>query len=119
MKPERVAGWVDDATAYRLEAAGLWRRAASRWLSVMSAWSLTDGQRIWICQRRAYCLSQVAPVVPPERLDFAVIARAAKATQARMGLSRPNGEAFRLKGRPERRKKGARSTEAPDEGSKA
>jgi len=104
-RPERERGQVDDEVAQKLEAAGLWRRAAARWLTVMAAWSLTDAQRVWICQRRAYCLSQVAPAIKPERPDFAAVARAAKATQARMGLSRPDGEAFRLKGAPAKRKK--------------
>lgn len=112
-RPERERGQVDDEVAQKLEAAGLWRRAAARWLTVMAAWSLTDAQRVWVCQRRAYCLSQVAPAVPPARVDFAGIARAAKATQARMGLSRPNGEAFRLKGVPAKRKKAVGSARAP------
>lgn len=117
--PERVSGQVDDEVAQKLEAAGLWRRAAARWLTVMAAWSLTDAQRVWVCQRRAYCLSQVAPAIKPERPDFAAVARAAKATQARMGLSRPDGEAFRLKGAPAKRKKEVRSAPAPDEGPEA
>jgi type II secretory pathway component PulL len=36
---------VEDEVAQKLEAAGLWRRAASRWLDVMQHHGLTDQQR--------------------------------------------------------------------------
>ena len=87
---------VQDRVAEKLEAAGLWRRASARWRVVMNQLTLTDAQRDWIRQRRQYCQSMVAPVVTePEKLDIVAINRAASATQARMGLSRPNGEMFR------------------------
>ncbi|EBM9948362.1 PerC family transcriptional regulator [Salmonella enterica subsp. enterica serovar Give] len=90
---------VEDEVAQKLEAAGLWRRAASRWLDVMQHHGLTDQQRDRIRQHRKYCLSCTKPISSPEKLDVAEIARAAKATQERMGLSQPGGAAFRLKDR--------------------
>lgn len=87
---------VNDILAEKLEAAGLWRRAATRWLVVMNGAKHTDAQRDWIRQRRKYCQAQVASVVVvPEKLDIVAINKAANATQARMGLSRPIGSMFR------------------------
>lgn len=88
---------VEDEVAQKLEAAGLWRRAASRWLDVMQHHGLTDQQRDRIRQHRKYCLSCVKPISTLEKLDVTEIARAAKAAQERMGLSHPDGAAFRLK----------------------
>ncbi|PLC64539.1 PerC family transcriptional regulator [Citrobacter sp. L55] len=68
---------VEDEVAQKLEAAGLWRRAASRWLDVM--------------QHRKYCFSCAKPINSPEKLDVMEIARAAKTTQERIGLSQPGG----------------------------
>ncbi|MBM1020212.1 PerC family transcriptional regulator [Enterobacter sp. A11] len=88
---------VSDSVAEKLEAAGLWRRAAARWLAVMDRVEHTDVQREWIRQRRKHCQSMVTPVATePEKLDIAAINQAASATQARMGLSRPNGSMFRM-----------------------
>jgi hypothetical protein len=56
---------VEDEIARTLEAAGLWRRAASRWLDVMQFHAQTDEQREWIRQRRKHCLSQITR---PEKL---------------------------------------------------
>ena len=87
---------VSDSVAEKLEAAGLWRRAAARWLVVMDRFEYTDVQREWIRQRRKYCQAQVASVaVVPEKLDIVAINKAANATQERMGLSRPSGSMFR------------------------
>ncbi|WP_191938681.1 PerC family transcriptional regulator [Pantoea agglomerans] len=90
---------VEDEVAQKLEAAGLWRRAVSRWLDVMQHHPLTDQQRDRIRQHRKYCFSCAKPINSPEKLDVTEIARAAKAAQERMGLSQPDGAAFRLKGR--------------------
>lgn len=87
---------IKDDIAEKLEAAGLWRRAATRWLSVMLRIEYTVAEREWIRQRRIYCQSRVTPNVIPDPLNFADIARAASITQARMGISRPGGVAFRL-----------------------
>lgn len=40
---------VSDAVAERLEEAGLWRRAAARWLDVMQHCD-TEAQREWVSQ---------------------------------------------------------------------
>lgn len=87
---------VSGSVAEKLETAGLWRRAAARWLVVMDRFEYTDVQREWIRQRRKYCQAQVVPVaVVPEKLDIVAINKAANATQERMGLSRPSGSMFR------------------------
>lgn len=91
---------VRDITAERLEAAKLWRRAASRWLEVMLIASLNDEQREWLRQRRKFCTIQAAYSVRLERFEVAEITRAATATQIRMGISKPRGEAFRLVEKP-------------------
>ncbi|UAN43058.1 PerC family transcriptional regulator [Enterobacter sp. JBIWA008] len=68
---------VEDEAAHKLEAAGLWHRAASRWLDVMQHHGLTDQQRDRIRQHRKYCLSCAKPISSPEKRDAAEIARAA------------------------------------------
>jgi len=88
---------VNDRIAENLEESGLWRRAASRWLDVMQSHTLTDVQRDWIRKKRNYCLACVPQISPPPKLDVAEILRAATKTQIRMGMHKPNGEAFRLK----------------------
>ncbi|MCU6209117.1 PerC family transcriptional regulator [Enterobacter cloacae] len=67
---------VEDEVAQKLEAAGLWRRAASRWLDVMQHHALMDQQRDRIRQHRKYCLSCTKP-----KLDVTKIMRAVKAAQ--------------------------------------
>ncbi|MEH5572929.1 PerC family transcriptional regulator [Raoultella ornithinolytica] len=73
------------------------RRAASRWLDVMQHHGLTEQQRDWIRRHRTYCFSYPNPIKSSEKLDVTEIAGAAKAAQERMGLSHPDGAAFRLK----------------------
>lgn len=87
---------VNDAVAQKLEASGLWRRAKARWLDVMQLPELTESQRFWIRERRAFCQSQITPLAVPEKLDITEIARAASATQERMGIAQPNGATFRI-----------------------
>jgi hypothetical protein len=82
---------VEDEVAQKLEAAGLWRRAASRWLDVMQHHGLTDQQRDRIRQHRKYCFSCAKPINSPEKQDVMEIARAAKTAQERIGLSQPDG----------------------------
>lgn len=93
-----MSGGVNDVLARELEAAGLWRRAADRWLEVMLSYGLSDAQREWVRRRRTRCLSETVPVVVEGRLNVMEILNAAKATQKRMGLSQPDGVAFRFKG---------------------
>ncbi|WP_404317362.1 PerC family transcriptional regulator [Klebsiella oxytoca] len=92
-----MSGVVNDMLARKLEAAGLWRRAADRWLEVMLSYGLSDTQREWVRRRRKRCLSETEPVVVEERLNVMEILNAAKAAQKRMGLSQSGGAAFRYK----------------------
>lgn len=57
---------------------------------------LIDTQRLWVRRRRGFCQSQITPLAVPEKLDLTEIARAASATQERMGISQPNGAMFRM-----------------------
>lgn len=99
-----MSGAINDALARELEAAGLWRRAADRWLEVMLSYGLSDAQREWVRRHRKRCLSAAQPVVVEGRLNVMEILNAAKATQKRMGLSQPGGAAFRFKGQKSREK---------------
>lgn len=99
-----MSGAINDALARELEAAGLWRRAADRWLEVMLSYGLSDAQREWVRLRRKRCLSATQAVVVKDRLNVMEILNAAKATQKRMGLSQPGGAAFRLKDQKGREK---------------
>ena len=94
---------VEDEVAQKLEAAGLWRRAASRWLDVMQHNGLTDQQRDRIRQHRKYCFCCAKPINSPGKLEVAEIERAAKTAQVRMGLSQPDGGGLRLKDRKNKR----------------
>lgn len=84
-----MAKKIRDAQAEMLEAAGFWRRAASRWLEVMK-WCETDAQREWASQRRRYCYSRIQQPVS-EKLDIHAINKAASLTQQRMGISLQGG----------------------------
>lgn len=86
---------VEDKVAQNLEAAGFWRRAASRWLVVMNRAEHTDKHREWIRQRRQYCLSQVTPVIQPEKLDITEISKAANIALEAMGIASRDGALFR------------------------
>ncbi|HGF5683092.1 TPA: PerC family transcriptional regulator [Klebsiella pneumoniae] len=95
----RGARWmrIRDSIAERLEACGLYRRAASRWIEVMQR-CLDDEDREWIRHHRNQCLKKAQrPPVPKE--EFADLHQAAKETQYRMGIAKPYGEAFRLPGK--------------------
>lgn len=88
---------VADRRAETLEATGLWRRAAARWLDVMQLPDLSDRQRDWIRQRRTYCLSKAVSVPPTGRLDVSALLRAVSAAEKRLGLSPAEPKTFRLK----------------------
>ncbi|WP_250881898.1 PerC family transcriptional regulator [Escherichia coli] len=88
---------MEDTVALKLEAAGHWRRASARWLSVMGSFEYTEAQREWLLLRRNYCLAQISPSALPEKLDISEVARAADATLKRMGIASPSGEVFRQK----------------------
>ncbi|APW13302.1 PerC family transcriptional regulator [Salmonella enterica] len=88
---------VKDEKAEELEAKGLYRRAAARWVEVM-AQSNSEGDRDWIATHRKECLEKIRR--PPARADdYGDLHKAVNDTQRRMGIARPNGEAFRLKGK--------------------
>ncbi|HAV9946837.1 TPA: PerC family transcriptional regulator [Escherichia coli] len=86
---------MEGAVAQKLEAAGHWRRASARWLSVMGNFEYTEAQRDWLLLRRNYCLAQISPSALPEKLDISEVARAADARLKRMGIARPSRELFR------------------------
>ena len=86
---------VNDKKAEELEAKGLYRRAASRWLEVFDQCD-TESGREWLRNRRNECLAKrVRHAVVIE--SFGDVTRAAADTQRRMGLAKTGGEAFRLK----------------------
>ena len=88
---------VNDSKAEALEVKGLYRRAATRLIDVM--WCCTeDDDRDWVRQRRDDCLQKVRrPPANPD--DYGGLQASATRTQDRMGIGRPNGEVFRMKGR--------------------
>ncbi|MEH4990145.1 PerC family transcriptional regulator [Enterobacter ludwigii] len=86
---------VSDAIAEKLENAGLWRRAAARWLAVMDRCE-TDMQREWVSQKRRQCYSNIEQPVA-EQLNISALNRAANQAQDKMGIRQPSGEAFRIK----------------------
>ncbi|MFI4630085.1 PerC family transcriptional regulator [Klebsiella quasipneumoniae] len=49
---------VADKLAEGLENAGLYRRAATRWLEVFFECQ-SDSERSWVSRRRQHCLSQM------------------------------------------------------------
>ncbi|WP_241623191.1 PerC family transcriptional regulator [Rosenbergiella australiborealis] len=86
---------VRDDKAEKLEQAGLYRRALSRWLTVLDGCKM-DAQREWIIKHRAELTENIKP--PKVTVDnFSDVTRAATATQQRMGIAKPNGQAFRIK----------------------
>jgi len=86
---------VRDDKAEKLEQAGLYRRALSRWLIVLDGCK-QDAQREWIIKHRAELTENIKP--PKVAVDnFSDVTRAATATQHRMGIAKPNGQAFRIK----------------------
>lgn len=86
---------VSDAVAEKLESAGLWRRAAARWLAVMDLCD-TDAQRQWVSQKRRQCYSNIALPVS-EQLNISALSKAATVAQAKMGISQLDGSEFRIK----------------------
>jgi len=86
---------VKDSKAEALENAGQYRRAASRWLEVMTTSNAKEQE--WILRRRSACLEK-ARRPKPERESLGGVGRAATLLQMKMGLSKPKGEAFRMPG---------------------
>lgn len=93
---------IRDSIAERLEACGLYRRAASRWIEVMQR-CLDDEDREWIRHHRNQCLKKAQrPPAPKE--EFADLHQAAKETQYRMGIAKPYGEVQAARQRENRRR---------------
>lgn len=93
---------VKDEKAEYLENAGLFRRAADRWLDILPEHN-TKCQE-WIIQRRNVCLSKARRVRKVNKDNFVDVSRAASALQKKMGLDRPDGTAFRLSGVKKKKK---------------
>lgn len=86
---------IIDSEAEALENAGLYRRAATRWLEVFKK-GKCDKEWEWIKQRRNECLRKKTR--PPQQRDnFKDVLKAANETQEKMGIARPKGNAFRIK----------------------
>ncbi|HEB6950170.1 TPA: PerC family transcriptional regulator [Salmonella enterica subsp. enterica serovar Hvittingfoss] len=81
-KPEpRV---MSDAVAEALEAAGLYRRAARRWLDVLDRCRDSE-KRAWLAARRRQCLEKARKPEPAAE-HFGDVCQAASDTQKRMGI---------------------------------
>ena len=86
---------VRDDKAEKLEQAGLYRRALSRWLTVLDGCK-QDAQREWIIKHRAELTESIKPP-KVDKDNFSEVSRAATATTHRMGIAKPSGQAFRIK----------------------
>ncbi|EMA2754528.1 PerC family transcriptional regulator, partial [Escherichia coli] len=75
---------IRDDKAEALEAQGLWRRAAARWLDVMNE-AHTDPQRERIARRREICLEN-AKRPPKKRETFCKLQDAVNKTVDDMGI---------------------------------
>ena len=84
---------IEDSKAESLEARGLYRRAAARWSEVVNL-CRSDKEREQAMRRCDECLEK-AKRPPAKEVVFADLHEAAKETQKRMGIDRPNGGAFR------------------------
>lgn len=91
---------IRDEKAEALEASGLYRRAANRWLDVMAL--ATDGpEREQAAQHRKRCLDMAKMPPPPKDSvsDISALSKAATRELDRMGITHPNGNAFRMNGK--------------------
>lgn len=87
MESEKLTPVVDKV-AEELESAGLYRRAATRWLQVFFECS-EDSERAWVSRHRLYCLSlSLMPVVKSED-NYSEIYRAVNELHREMGLELP------------------------------
>jgi hypothetical protein len=78
---------VRDAQAEALEAAGLYRRAARRWLEVFDK-RVADVMRDWLRQRRNACLRRMpVPKTARDALSYREVSQAADAALRRMGMT--------------------------------
>lgn len=84
---------IYDEKAEKLEQAGLYRRAAARWLTVLDQ-CRDVSSREWIARRRLWCTEQ-AETPRPVTDTFGDVRQAATELQKSMGLWQPDGNAFR------------------------
>ncbi|HAT1685254.1 TPA: PerC family transcriptional regulator [Klebsiella oxytoca] len=97
---ERSGEVTGDAVAMALEQAGLYRRAARRWLEVLD--SCSSGEVCdWLAARRHQCLVRACRPAP-EPDCFGDVCRAAEETQKRMGLRGPSPGYTIMTGKPRR-----------------
>ncbi|EAB7739597.1 PerC family transcriptional regulator [Salmonella enterica] len=89
---------IHDEKAEELEQAGLYRRAAARWLTVLDGCRDEDS-REWAARQRLRCLQQ-AETPRPVTDTFGDVRQAATALQKKMGLWQPEGNAFRAVKKP-------------------
>lgn len=84
---------IHDEKAQKLEQAGLYRRAAARWLTVLDGYR-DASSREWVTRRCLWCL-QLAETPRPVTGTFGDVRQAATALQKKMELWQPDGDAFR------------------------
>ncbi|EJF5839954.1 PerC family transcriptional regulator [Salmonella enterica] len=84
---------IYDEKAEKPELAGLYRRAAARWLTVLDRYR-DASSREWIARRRLWCIEQ-AETPRPVTDTFGDVHRAAAELQKSMGIWQPDGNAFR------------------------
>ncbi|EJI0485807.1 PerC family transcriptional regulator [Salmonella enterica] len=77
-------GVMSDIVAEALEAAGLYRRAARRWLEVLDRCRDSE-ERAWLAARRCQCLEKARKPEPAAE-RFGDVCQAASDTQKRMGI---------------------------------
>ena len=87
---------VKDDKAEALENAGLFRRAAARWLCVMPECQ-TESQRDYVLMRRKQCIEKGKFKTVPQLDSFSGLDVAATRTQKDMGIHKPGRAAFRLR----------------------
>ncbi|EHB8339910.1 PerC family transcriptional regulator [Escherichia coli] len=76
---------ITDSVAQKLEARGLWRRAATRWGEVLIN-AETDREREEAAKRRAICISKTRRM-PEQLATFGDVRRAADRTLKEMGIN--------------------------------
>ncbi|EFJ4154940.1 PerC family transcriptional regulator [Escherichia coli] len=76
---------IKDSVAQKLEARGLWRRAATRWGEVLIN-AETDREREEAAKRRAICISKTRRM-PEQLVTFGDVRKAADMTLKEMGIN--------------------------------
>lgn len=84
---------VADKVAEDLEKAGLYRRAATRWLEVFFECQ-DDAERAWISRRRRECLARLR-VFKVDDDGYLDVCRAVRTVHREMGLGPSGASAYR------------------------